>query len=94
LTQTPDYESNEQSQALVSLDGTLVGTGLNDFIAQVVGDGNGGAARTSGWQLMTLDLGTRTAGSHVLRLGGFNNQKTLSNESTEVLIDDVLLTQE
>ena len=94
LTQTSEYESNEQSQALVSIDGALVGTGLNDFVAQVVGDGNGGAPRTSGWQLVTLDLGTRSAGSHVLRLGGFNNQKTLNNESTEVLIDDVLLTEE
>ena len=43
---------------------------------------------------MTLDLGTRSADSHVLRLGGFNNQKTLNNESTEVLIDDVLLTED
>jgi hypothetical protein len=94
LTQTSEYESNEQSQALVSIDGALVGTGLNDFIAQVAGDGNGGAPRTSGWQLVTLDLGTRSVGSHVLRLGGFNNQKTLNNESTEVLIDDVLLTEE
>jgi hypothetical protein len=94
LTQTSEYESNELSQALVSLDGTLVGTGLNDFITQVAGDGNGGTPRTSGWQLVTLDLGTRTAGNHVLRLGGFNNQKTLNDESTEVLFDDVLLTVE
>jgi hypothetical protein len=94
LTQTSEYESNEQSQALVSIDGALVGTGLNDFIAQVAGDGNGGTPRTTGWQLVTLDLGTRSAGSHVLRLGGFNNQKTLNDESTEVLIDDVLLTEQ
>ncbi|HMG53317.1 MAG TPA: hypothetical protein VK601_07540 [Kofleriaceae bacterium] len=94
LTQTSEYESNEQSQALVSIDGALVGTGLNDFVAQVVGDGNGGTPRTSGWLLVSLDLGTRSAGSHVVRLGGFNNQKTLNNESTEVLIDDVLLTVE
>ncbi|HEX7843957.1 MAG TPA: hypothetical protein VF469_41065, partial [Kofleriaceae bacterium] len=94
LTQTSEYESNELSQALVSIDGALVGTGLNDFITQVAGDGNGGAPVTSGWQLVTLDLGTRSAGSHVLQLGGFNNQKTLNDESTEVLIDDVLLTEQ
>jgi len=94
LTQTSEYESNEQSQALVAIDGALVGTGLNDFVALVAGDGNGGTPRTSGWQLVTLDLGTRAAGSHVLRLGGFNNQKTLNDESTEVLIDDVLLTEQ
>jgi hypothetical protein len=94
LTQTSEYEANELSQALVSIDGTLVGTGTSDFIAQVAGDGNGGAPRTSGWQLVTLDLGTRAAGSHQLTLGGFNNQKTLNNESTEVLLDDVVLTEE
>jgi hypothetical protein len=92
LTQSSEYESNELSQALVSIDGALAGTGLNDFVAQVAGDGNGGTPRTTDWQLITLDLGTRAAGTHVLRLGGFNNQKTLNDESTEVLIDDLVLT--
>jgi len=94
LTQTSEYESNELSQALVSIDGALVGIAPNDFLAQIAGDGNGGNPVTTGWQLVTLDLGTRSAGNHVLRLGGFNNQKTFNNESTEVLIDDVLLTEQ
>jgi photosystem II stability/assembly factor-like uncharacterized protein len=93
LTQTAEYEANELSQALVSIDGALVGTAPNDFISQIAGDGNGGTPRTNGWQLVTLDLGTRAAGAHTLRLGGFNNQKTLNNESTEILIDDVVVTQ-
>ena len=94
VTQTSEYESNELSQGLVSIDGTLVGIAPNDFVSQIAGDGNGGAPRTTGFQLVTLDLGTRAAGSHVLRLGGFNNQKTFNDESTEVLIDDVLLTEQ
>ena len=94
VTQTSEYESNELSQGLVSIDGTLVGTGTNDFVSQIAGDGNGGAPRTTGFQLVTLDLGTRAAGSHRLTLGGFNNQKTFNNESTEILIDDVLLTED
>ncbi len=94
VTQTSEYEANEMSQALVSFDGALVGTAPNDFIAQIAGDGNGGAPRTTGFVLVTLDLGTRAAGTHKLTVGGFNNQKTLNNESTEVLIDDLLLTQE
>jgi hypothetical protein len=61
-------------------------------VSQIAGDGNGGAPRTTGFQLVTLDLGTRAAGSHRLTLGGFNNQKTLNDESTEILIDDVVLT--
>jgi photosystem II stability/assembly factor-like uncharacterized protein len=92
VTQTSEYESNELSQGLVSIDGTLVGVAPNDFVSQIAGDGNGGTPRTTGFQLVTLDLGTRAAGSHRLTLGGFNNQKTLNNESTEILIDDVSVT--
>ena len=94
LTQTAEYEADELSQTLVSLDGALAGVSPDDFVAQIAGDGNGGAPRTTGWQLVTLDLGTRSAGSHRLVLGGFNNKKTLANESTEVLVDDVSLTVE
>jgi photosystem II stability/assembly factor-like uncharacterized protein len=94
VTQTSEYESNELSQGLVSIDGALVGTAPNDFVAQVAGDGNGGTPRTTGFLLVTLDLGTRAAGSHRLTLGGFNNQKTLNNESTDILIDDVVVTLE
>ena len=92
VTQTSEYESNELSQGLVSIDGRLVGIGTNDFVSQVAGDGNGGTPRTTGFQLVTLDLGAAAAGSHVLAIGGFNNQKTLNDESTEILIDDVVLT--
>jgi hypothetical protein len=94
VTQTAEYEANELSQGLVSFDGALIGSAPNDFLTQVAGDGNGGTPRTSGWLLVTLDLGTRTAGTHQLRVGGFNNQKTQTNESTEVLIDDVVVTQD
>jgi hypothetical protein len=94
VTQTSEYEANELSQALVAIDSALVGTAPNDFIAQIAGDGNGGAPRTTGFVQVTLDLGARALGTHKLTVGGFNNQKTLNNESTEVLIDDVLVTLE
>ncbi len=90
LTQTSNYESDEFSQTLVSVDGTLHGVAPNDYIAEVVGDT---ALTETGWQLIQLDLGTLAAGTHTLALGGFNNKKNASNESTEVLIDDLLLTQ-
>jgi hypothetical protein len=92
VTQTANYESNERSEGLVSIDGRLVGLGGTDRVAQVVGDGNGGAARSSGWVLVQVDLGTLAIGPHTLAFGGFNNAKTLADESTDVLIDDVTLT--
>ncbi len=92
LTQTPDYESNEYSEMLVSVDNNLIGSGSNDYLARVAGNGNGGSEETTGWQYVELDCGVLAAGTHVVRIGGFNNLKTYSNESTEVLIDDVTLT--
>ena len=92
LTQTPNYETDESSQMLVSLDGQLFGTAPNDYIAQVAGDGNGGPSVTTGWQLLTVTFPNVAAGTHTLRIGGFNNKKTFNDESTEVLIDDVVVT--
>jgi hypothetical protein len=60
-------------------------------VAQVVGNGTGGSPRTTGYQTFQADLGTLAAGAHTLVLGAFNSQKTLANEATEALIDDVLV---
>ena len=62
LTQTSEYESDERSEVLAALDGALLGTG--GVIAQIVGNGNGGAARTTGFQTFQASLGTLAAGTH------------------------------
>lgn len=92
LSQSPNYESDENSQVLLSIDGTLKGTGANDYLARIVGNGNGGSNVTTGWVLVTVDLGVLSAGSHVLTLGAYNSKKTLSDESTALTIDDVAVT--
>jgi PKD domain len=89
LTQAANYESDERSQLLAALDGAYLGPG--GVIAQFVGDGNGGSARTTGFQTFQADLGTRAAGTHTLVIGVFNSKKTTADESTEALIDDVLV---
>lgn len=89
LVQTSEYESNEFSQVLASFDGALLPGAGPDFVAQVTGNGNGGGARSVGWASFSIDLGTRAAGSYAVLLGGYNNQKTLANESTTIAIDDV-----
>jgi len=91
LTQTPEYEHNEYSEALVSNDGTLFGTFPHDYVARVVGNGHGGGIITTGWQLFQVDLGTLSAGTHTIVIGEYNSRKTRMNESTEILIDDVLI---
>jgi len=89
LTQASDYESDEYSQVLVSVAGTLYGQGSNDYVAQITGNGNGGSVETTGWQSFEVSLGTLTPGNYTLAIGGYNNKKTYNNESTEVLIDEV-----
>ena len=78
------YESDEFGQTLVSLDGTLYGVAPNDYIAQIV-------TGSTGWQLVQINLGTIAAGTHALALGGYNNKKNSSSETSEILIDDLLL---
>lgn len=91
VTQTAEYESDETSQALVAVDGQLRGISTTDFIAQIAGDGNGGALRTSGWRRAVVDVGVLAAGNHTLTVGGFNSKKNAQNESSSVLIDDLAL---
>lgn len=89
MNQGSEYESDEYSQVLASINGVLRSPGPGDYLAQVTGNGNGGSAITTGWQLITLDLGVLPAGTHTLTLGGFNNKKNSSSERTTILIDDV-----
>ncbi len=93
LSQTNQYESDEYSQILLSVDGTLYGTSPYDYIAQVAGNGPGGPAPSTGWQLFQVDLGSLGAGSHTIIVGGYNNKKNHVNEATSILIDDVFLTE-
>lgn len=91
LTQTSEYESDEYSQVLLSVDGALVGESGDDYVAQIVGDGNGGSSRSTGWRSFHVELGTLPAGPHSFVLGGYNNKKTYNNESTELVFDDLVV---
>ena len=89
VDQGPDYESDEISQMLASIDGALVSGVATDYIAQIAGNGNGGSSIETGWRQVTINLGTLSAGSHTLTLGGFNNKKTTQSERTTIWIDEV-----
>ena len=91
LNQGPDYESDEVSQFLASLNGVLLSGSTGDWIAQVRGNGNGGRDVTTGWKRFERNLGVLPAGTHTLTLGGFNNKKNSSSERTTILIDDVMI---
>jgi hypothetical protein len=93
LDQGPDYESDEFSQVLASVNGVLTGRPPADYIAQVTGNGNGGSSVATGWQSFTKSLGTLPAGTHTVIIGGYNNKKNSSSERTTILIDDVTITR-
>jgi hypothetical protein len=90
LTQSPNYETDELSRVLVSIDGNLRGVPYDDYVAQVVGDVEGGPNITTGWRSAAVNLGKLAPGTHVLRIGGLNNKKTLANESTTILLDNIV----
>ncbi len=89
LIGSESYESDERIQALVSLDGALLGTGPDDFLVEIAGNGNGGAVADTGWIAWSAHLGNLPAGTHALRVGGYGSKKTFDDESVEVRFDDV-----
>jgi hypothetical protein len=89
LIHAPNYESGEYSDVLMSVDGATYGSDGNGYVARVDGDGEGGEARTTGWQQFEVEIGPLSAGSHTLTIGGYNRRKTYYDEYTEVLIDEV-----
>ena len=84
MTQNPDYENDEFSDMLFQIDGQPAA-----IQAHIVGDGNGGTPRSTGPVSRALDLGCLPPGLHTVTLGVRNNKKTLNNESTTLLLDNV-----
>jgi hypothetical protein len=91
LVLTADYESNEWSEVRLAVDGVLVGTNGNNFIARLTGNGNGGSAQSTGWVQAPVKLDTLAAGTHVLTLGAFTNRKTTATERTTLRLDDIVV---
>lgn len=89
LAQNANYEADEFSDALLTVDGKLIGAKGGDFLSRLVGDGNGGATKGTGNQKFQIDLGRLSAGKHTITIGAFNNKKSYSNEVTRLAIDKV-----
>jgi hypothetical protein len=92
LIQAWGYEPDEFSQVMVLLDGAALSDDGFDVIARIEGDGDAGSDKTTGWLVFSSSEGAVRAGRHVLTIGGYNNKKTVDNESTRILIDDVRVT--
>ena len=85
-------KSDRFGQMLVSVNGVLYGVPPNTHVAQLNG-GLGGVTATTGWQQVQINLGTLPAGTHILALGGYLSGKSGSSEVSDVIVDDVVVTQ-
>ncbi|GEM_PF-2728969 len=90
LTQSPNYEDDEYSDILLSIDGVLKGIDTNDYITRIYGDGDGGNNISTGWQQFTATV-PLSAGKHSIVIGGYNNKKTDKNEVTTAIFDDIVV---
>jgi PKD repeat protein len=91
LTQSTYYESDEYSDVVISVDAWTAAGYIPGRVARLTGDGDGGSTKTTGWQTYTTTM-QLAPGSHLLRLGGYNNKKTAAREVTTILLDDVVVT--
>jgi hypothetical protein len=86
MTQTSEYESDEFSETLVRIDNNQIIS-----IAKITGDGPGGTPISTGPTSHTVDLGCLPAGTRAVTIGVHNNKKTLANQSTELIVDNVVV---
>ncbi len=94
LTQGRNFNADEFSEALLSVDGELMSPQQGkDFLARIQGNGRGGRNQTTGWQVVNLDLGELSAGEHSLIIGESSNKTGGRRKVAYIDIDDVVMTQ-
>ena len=72
LTQAANFEPDEWSVGLVSIDGRLISPSRSKVLARLRGDGNGGSPLTTGWTEVTIEIGRLSPGSHTIAIGAYN----------------------
>ena len=93
LTIAGEYESDEYSQVLVSVDGNLIGAGGKDYLLELRGTDVNTPLIDSGWRTATLQM-TLSQGVHTLSFGVWNNKKTGALEVTQAYFDDIEIRSE
>lgn len=94
LRMAAEYEAGEYAQAMLSVDDKLIGAKDHEYLARLTGDGNDGPVMTTGWQQIRVGLGELSAGTHAILIGCHNNERTASNETVTMYLDNVTVTRE
>ncbi|MBI4030757.1 MAG: hypothetical protein HY370_03710, partial [Proteobacteria bacterium] len=82
-----NYEADEDTFVFVEVDGVSYGLYSTNFIAQF----DGTNTVNTGWIHVDIDLGTLAAGSHTIEIGGLNEKKNASNESSTLRFDNIVV---
>jgi len=80
-----NLESNECGRVYIGIDSTTYGQAGQSYVVQICNGGD------TGWQSFTFVTGSLSAGNHTIKIGGYLNSKTNSNEYIEVYFDDVVV---
>jgi len=82
MTMASDYEADEFSQMGITVNGQ------STVLAELVGNGNGGPALTTGTQTYTLTA-DMVAGLNAIALDCFNNKKTWNDETIDCRFESI-----
>ena len=93
LTIAGEYESDEYSQVMISVDGRALGTDGRDFVLEMRGTDVNTPMQDSGWRQATVQT-VLSRGVHTLCLGVWNNKKTGALETTRAYFDDLRIESE
>ncbi|MGB1250575.1 MAG: PKD domain-containing protein [Candidatus Promineifilaceae bacterium] len=93
LTHADQFEPDEFSQVLVSVNGTLLGADGNDYVAQITGNASPGSDDTTEWQPFQTSLAL-PAGTHTFSVGGYLNKKTTADEFATIQLTSLSVVAE
>jgi len=88
---TDDFDAGENLELYVEVDGTQIDGGSGDgFFAEFLAPDRD---FDTGWINVTLDLGSLSAGTHTIDLGGLLTLKTFEPEEIAVRFDDIIISE-
>jgi hypothetical protein len=85
-----EYEPDECGQAIVTIDGYLMGTGPGGYLEELCGTEY---LQDTGWRQVSFDVDLEP-GIHTITLGGWSNKKTSSTEIIDIYFDDIIMVQQ
>ena len=91
MTLTKGVDKGEDLQALVSIDGELIGPRTRQDYVSMLEGASGSRKQDTGYKTFTFNTGRIKAGKHTITIGGFLNTKNRKNEIARVYFRNVMV---